>query len=183
MTLTLTLYVKAMTSGCCVGRISIAALALFAPAGLARAASATTQSTGQAVIILPVTVTKLKDMDFGYMAVTAAGTAVLEPNANTYSTTGGVTPVGGSPQCAEFVGSSKDSAVVNIRVPNRPSTLTRVGGTETMTVSNFTLQGQSKRALAKAASFTFRVGGTLNVAANQVEGTYVGTFDVTVQYP
>jgi hypothetical protein len=73
--------------------------------------------------------------------------------------------------------------VVNIKVPNKPSTLTRVGGTETMTVTNFTLQGQSRRALAKAASFTFRVGGTLNVAAGQVEGVYVGTFDVTVQYP
>jgi hypothetical protein len=78
---------------------------------------------------------------------------------------------------------SKDSAVVNIKVPNKPSVLTRVGGTETMTVTNFTLQGQNKRTLAKQASFTFRVGGTLNVAANQVEGTYVGTFDVTVQYP
>jgi hypothetical protein len=172
-----------MTSGCRVGRSAIVALALFAPAGMARAATATAQSDSQAVIIFPVTVTKLKDMDFGYMAVTAAGTAVLEPNADAYSTTGGVTPVGGAPQCAEFVGSSKDSAVVNIKVPNKPSTLTRVGGTETMTVSNFTLQGQSKRTLAKAASFTFRVGGTLNVAAGQAEGTYVGTFDVTVQYP
>ena len=84
---------------------------------------------------------------------------------------------------AEFVGSSKNSSVVNIKVPNKPATLTRVGGTETMTVTNFTLQGQSKRALAKAASFTFRVGGTLNVAAAQAEGVYVGTFDVTVQYP
>jgi Domain of unknown function (DUF4402) len=37
--------------------------------------------------------------------------------------------------------------------------------------------------LAKLESFTFRVGATLNVAAGQAEGTYVGTFDVTVQYP
>ena len=29
-----------------------------------------------------VTVAKLKDMDFGYVAVTTAGTAVLEPNAD-----------------------------------------------------------------------------------------------------
>jgi hypothetical protein len=72
---------------------------------------------------------------------------------------------------------------VNIKIPNNSVTLKRVGGTETMTVSNFTLQGQSKRTLAKAQSFTFRVGGTLNVAANQVEGVYTGTFDVTVQYP
>ena len=162
-----------------VARFMAAALALCAPAAIARSAVA----NGNAVIIYPVTVTKLDDMDFGYLGVTAAGTAVLEPNADAFSVTGGLTPVGGTPHCAEFVGASKDSVVVNIKVPNKPSILTRIGGTETMTVSLFTLQGQNKRTLAKAASFTFRVGGTLNVAATQAEGTYVGTFDVTVQYP
>jgi hypothetical protein len=160
-----------------------AALALCVPATMACAASPSAPANGNAIVIYPVTVTKLSDMDFGYLAATTAGTAVLEPNADAFSTTGGVMQVGGGPHCAEFVGAAQSSSVVNIRVPNQPSTLTRVGGTETMTVSNFTLQGQNKRALAKAQSFKFRVGGTLNVAANQVEGTYVGTFDVTVQYP
>jgi hypothetical protein len=172
-----------MISGSRVASWAAAALALGAPAATAHAAAPATQATADATIIYPVTVTKLQDMDFGYVSVTTAGTAVLEPNADTYATTGGVVPVGGSPHSAEFVGASKDSAVVNIKVPNKPSVLTRVGGTETMTVSNFTLQGQSKRNIAKASSFTFRVGGTLNVAAGQAEGTYVGTFDVTVQYP
>jgi hypothetical protein len=171
-----------MSSGKRVARVTAATLALCAPAAIARAA-APAVANGNAVIIYPVTVTKLQDMDFGFLAVTTAGTAVLEPNADTFNTTGGVTPVGGTPHCAEFVGASKDSSVVNIKVPTKPVTLTRVGGTETMTVTPFTLQGQSKRALAKAASFTFRVGGTLNVAAAQAEGVYVGTFDVTVQYP
>lgn len=171
-----------MIGGTRVARLMAAALALCAPAAMLRAAPAAPANVN-AVIIYPVTVTKLDDMDFGYLGVTAAGTAVLEPNADAFSVTGGLTPVGGTPHCAEFVGASRDSAVVNIKVPNKPSILTRVGGTETMTVSLFTLQGQNKRNLAKASSFTFRVGGTLNVAANQAEGTYVGTFDVTVQYP
>jgi len=85
---------------------------------------------------------------------------------------------------AEFVGAAQSNAVVIIKVPTQPATLTRVGGTETMTASNFKLQGGlSKRTLAKADSFTFRVGATLNIGAGQVEGTYLGTFDVTVQYP
>jgi hypothetical protein len=156
---------------------------LCAPTTTARASAPATQSTSNAIVIHPVTVTKLKDMDFGSVAVTTAGTAVLEPNADAYSTSGGVSPVGGTPHCAEFVGAARSSSVVNIKVPKQPSTLTRVGGTETMIANNFTLQGQSKRTLAKADSFTFRVGATLNVSAGQVEGTYVGTFDVTVQYP
>jgi hypothetical protein len=164
-------------------RLSFAALALAAPASNSRAAAPADQATAEAVIIYPVTVTKLKDMDFGSLSVTTAGTAVLDPNADTFSTSGGVVAIGGTPQCAEFVGASKDSAVVNIKLTNNPITLTRAGGTETMTIPQLTLQGQSRRSLAKADSFTFRVGGTLNVAAGQADGTYVGTFDVTVQYP
>lgn len=159
------------------------ALALAGPFAHADAARPSAAAGGTASIILPVTVTKIKDMDFGALSRTAAGTAVLEPNADTLSTTGGVSAVGGSPHSAEFIGAAQSSSVVNIKVPNQPSTLTRVGGTETMTLNNFTLQGQSKRTLAKQTYFTFRVGGTLNVAAGQVEGLYVGTFNVTVQYP
>ena len=171
-----------MSSGSCV-RLVLAALALCAPAAMACAATPAQQATAGGNIIHPLTVTKVKDMDFGYLAAPAAGTAVLEPNADAFSTTGGTIPVGGTPHCAEFVGAAQSNAVVNIRVPTQPTTLTRVGGTETMTVSKFTLQGLSRRALAKADSFTFRVGATLTVPANQVEGTYVGTFSVTVQYP
>jgi spore coat protein U-like protein len=171
-----------MTGGSCV-RLIATALVLGAPATTAHAVTPPTQSTVNANIIHPLTVTKLKDMDFGDLAAPTAGTAVLEPNADAFSTTGGALAVGGTPHCAEFLGAAQSNAVVNIKVPNQPITLTRVGGTETMTVSNFTLQGLSRRALAKAASFTFRVGGTLNVPANPAVGTYVGTFTVTVQYP
>lgn len=159
------------------------AVALSVPFAHLDAAPKSAAAVGNATIILPVTVVKTKDMVFGALARTAAGTAVLEPNADVLTTTGGVTSLGGSPHSAEFVGAAQSSSVVNIKVPNQPSTLTRVGGTETMILNNFTLQGQNKRTLAKQSSFAFRVGGTLNVAANQVEGLYVGTFNVTVQYP
>lgn len=160
-----------------------AALPLVASASLVLAATPVSNATSNATVLHPVSVIKLKDMDFGYIWPSSAGTAILEPNADTMSTTGGVVAVGGSPHSAEFSGSATSSAVVNIKLPKQPSTLTRVGGTETVTVSKFTLQGQSKRAIAAQTYFTFRVGGTLNVAANQAEGTYVGTFTVTVQYP
>jgi hypothetical protein len=168
----------------CVARLFAAALALFVPATAAHAVTPLKQSTASATIILPLTVTKLKDMDFGYLGATTAGTAILDPDANSLTVTGGAAAVGGTPHCAEFVGAAQSNSVVNIKVPKQPATLTRVGGTETMTATNFTLQsGLNKKVLAKLDSFTFRVGATLNVAANQVEGTYVGTFDVTVQYP
>ena len=72
---------------------------------------------------------------------------------------------------------------VNIKVPSRAVLLTRVGGTQTIALDNFTLDGQSKRTLARAGVFEFAVGATLRPAANQMEGVYAGTFEVTIQYP
>ena len=118
------------------------------------------------------------------MASAASGTAVIDPNSNSIATTGGVTLMGSQWSAASFVGAAGGAAVVVlIKLPNQPVTLTRQGGTETMTVANLTLQGQNKRALAALQSFSFRVGGTLNVAANQAEGLYTGTFNVDIQYP
>jgi hypothetical protein len=99
------------------------------------------------------------------------------------TTTGGVIPLAGTPTAATFIGAAGSASVVIIRIPNGNVTITRVGGTQTMIVNNFTLQGQNKKAMAKQESFEFRVGATLNVGAAQVDGSYVGTFDVTVQYP
>ena len=161
-----------------------ALLVLSVPARSAAApVSATQKPTGKTLLLFPLTVQKVQDLDFGYLSVTTAGTAIINPETDVLTTTGGVLSIGGSPHSALFAGSAKSSSVVNIKIPKQSITLTRVGGTETMIVSNFTLQGQDKRAIAAQTVFTFRVGGTLNVAANQVEGTYVGTFDVTVQYP
>ena len=52
-----------------------------------------------------------------------------------------------------------------------------------MSVSNFTPARPGQADLAQQESFEFRVGATINVGAAQLEGIYVGTFDVTVQYP
>lgn len=160
-----------------------AALALCASPTFVNAATPLVQSTAHVVVLFPLTATKLQDMDFGDLSTTTGGTAVLDPNTDTLSTTGAVVALGGSPHCAQFAGVAGSASVVNIKAPNGSVTLKRSGGTETMTLSSFSVQGQSKRALAKAESFTFRVGGKLTVGANQVEGLYTGTFSVTVQYP
>jgi len=145
---------------------------------------AATPASANALLTHPVSIVKTSDLDFGEMTSAAAGTAVIDPNANSISTTGGVTLMGSQWSAAGFVGAAGGaSVVVLIKLPNQPVTLTRQGGTETMTVSNLSLQGQNKRALAALQSFTFRVGGTLNVAANQAEGLYTGTFNVDIQYP
>ncbi len=158
-------------------------LALIAPAAIAAPIASPTPPAAQAALMRPLTLTKLADMDFGNLGVTTSGTAVIDPVSNTLAVTGGVIRLGGTPRAARFAGSTSSSAVVIIRIPNRTVLLTRVGGTQTIALDAFTLDGQSKRAMAQAGVFEFAVGATLRPTANQLEGVYTGTFDVTIQYP
>ena len=158
---------------------------LLAPAagqGAPIAAPTPAQATG--TLLFPLEIVKNRDLDFGNVGTTAAaGTVVINPETDTISSTGGAVLLGGAPHAAQFTGAAKGNNVVIIRIPKQPVTLTRVGGTQTMIADNFTLQGLDKRAVAARVAFDFRVGATLNVNANQAEGTYVGTFDVSIQYP
>jgi hypothetical protein len=140
-------------------------------------------ATSTARLIRPLSILKTADLDFGGITVTAPGTVVIDPKTSAATYTGGVIAAGGSPHRASFMGSAVKRTVVNIRLPKQPITLRRTGGTETLTVSNWTLDGQSKRDLAAQTTFTFGVGATVTIPANPVEGDYSGTFDIEIQYP
>ena len=161
------------------GLLSITAAAPVSAAPVAAAEPA----TGHAEILHPVAIRKLQDLNFAYLTVTTAGTAVVDPNTDAITTTGGVLHVSGVPYAALFEAVSPKKGVVIIRIPKKPITVTRVGGTETMTVSNWTISGNASRTVVAKEPFNFSVGGTLFVNANQAQGDYVGTFDVEIQYP
>jgi hypothetical protein len=157
-------------------------LSLVVPAS-ATAAPVSKIATAEAALLSPLSVIKRADLDFGTVATTGAGTAVIDPVSNALTTTGAVTKAGSGAHRALFTSTGSKNAVVHIKLPQNPVTLTRVGGTETMTVSNWTLDGSTNRKIPANTTFDFAVGGTLTVGANQADGTYVGTFSVTVQYP
>ncbi|MBA3510515.1 DUF4402 domain-containing protein [Sphingomonas sp.] len=158
--------------------------ALVAPT-LAQAAPVAPDKDARSTVRItpPATVRKLEDLNFASLSVTTAGTAIVNPNTDTMTTTGGVLHAGGTPYAALFEAVSPIRAVVIIRIPRDPITVTRVNGTETMTVSNWTMSGNARRTVAAQEAFEFKVGGTLFVNANQVEGLYLGTFTVEIQYP
>ena len=166
-------------------RLLALSLLLAPAAGQAAPVAAPNPAQANAVMLFPLEIVKNRDLDFGNIATTGvAGTVIINPETDTISATGGALLVGGgTPHAAQFTGAAQGNNVVIIRIPKQPVTLTRVGGTDTMIANNFTLQGLDKRAVAARVAFDFRVGATLNVGANQTEGTYVGTFDVSIQYP
>lgn len=163
----------------------LAALACPAEASAQSVArqSAVPRALAGGTLIFPLTLTTKANLDFGLVAANGAGTVVIDPQTGGLSLTGPLLSLGGNPRPATFVGAARSASVVIIRIPRSPITIRRAGGTETMVVRDFTLQGQDKRTLARMEAFEFNVGATLVVGAGQVEGVYSGEFDVTVQYP
>jgi len=153
-----------------------------------------------AFIIGRLTLTKQTDLDFGQIVQPAqAGTVTLTPAQTAVCTPSANLVRFGTCRAATFWGFGTTNQIVRLRMPtNLTTTLTRVGGTQTMTVTNMLL-GDAQgliyvngnpssngfvryRITGSTGIFSFRVGGRLNVGANQVPGTYNGTFQLSVEY-
>lgn len=173
------------------------ALLFFAPTNPAHAQTATTSAGSSAVVVTPLSLVKVKDLDFGRIAPRpTAGTVTLDPVNQTCAVTGTIVHAGAC-QAAEFAGMGRRRMMVRIQVP---TTVTITGPGAPMTITNFTLATSPDLAFVggngnglgagnrryqiqpTSGVFDFRVGGRLNVNANQVGGTYTGTFAVIVQY-
>lgn len=152
-------------------------------------------NTVSVVLIKPLSIVKSEDLDFGTIIPETGGTVVLDPTTNpTCTVTGGVIRSGVC-QPAEFVGAGSVAQLVRVRIPaNARMTVTNATGA-TMRVDNMTVNGSPDLLVVRlnvrtyrfvilhpSGIFYFRVGGTLNVGANQAVGTYTGTFDVDIQY-
>lgn len=144
---------------------------------------ASPKAKGQVTLVKPLTLQRINDMDFAWLGVTTGGTATIDPISGALSVSGGLIPLGGTPSPARYAGAATKNTVVNIKVPRQAVPITRVGGTETLMVGDFTLDGQDKRTLAQSGSFIFAVGAQITVPAGTLDGVYTGEIDVTIQYP
>ena len=150
-------------------------------AGSAMAAPVSKTATATAQILLPLSVINSRSLDFGLLSANSAGTATIDPTTDVLTTTGGIVQAGGAPISAKFTGTAGGLNLVFIRVPTSV-TLTRVGGTETMLVNQWVIEGGAFRLFTARTAFDFRVGAKLNVSATQFPGTYSGTYNVDVIY-
>lgn len=138
---------------------------------------------GTAVYVVPITIAKAYDLNFGTIQIgTTAGTVVLTP-AGVRSKTGGVSLLSptGTVQVASFTVSGSPSSTYTISLP---SSYTISSGAKSMTVNTFTSSPSGSGVLSTSGSQTFNVGATLNVGASQTPGTYTNAsgFSVTVNY-
>jgi hypothetical protein len=149
---------------------------------------ATGSATATATIIAPIAISSTVQMNFGNAAVNATlgGTVILATNSTRSATAGVTLPTGagaGTVTAASFDVTGSGTLTYAITLPVAAYTITRLTGTETMTVTNFVSNPSGTGALTAGAQ-TLLVGATLNVAAAQVPGTYTNAtgFDVTVNY-
>jgi hypothetical protein len=146
---------------------------------------ATETANASATIVIPISIEKVSDMDFGNVAVQAAngGTVELDP-AGSRTPVGGVTlpSITGTVSAASFTVSGTPNYTYSITLPN--SVTIEDAFSNSMTVDVFTSDPSSTGQLSSGGSETLNVGATLNVSAAQPAGLYTSTtpFTVTVNY-
>jgi hypothetical protein len=147
--------------------------------------AASSDADGRALLLIPLKITKINDLDFGSMIPSGtSGTVALNATTSARSFAGGVIGVPGAPGQRGYFGAAGTGGqqVVVVLVP--PTQLTDSNG-DTIDVLALTLDngGNPIRTIDPVTkTFFVGVGGILNIAANQPEGDYSATFQVTANY-
>ena len=155
---------------------AFAAAAVPAPA----LAAPTDSADARALLLLPLSITKVDDLDFGTVVPSSSsGTVSIAADGSGQTVTGGVTPVpSGTVSRALFAGAGSAGQQVSIFLAP-PANLSDGNGHSvpiSLSLENAMVTIDSTRA------FAVGIGGTVTIAPNQAEGTYTGTFTVLAQY-
>ncbi len=119
-------------------------------------------------------------MEFGKIAVSSAGTVVLNTGSNTRTKTGGASLVaGGTVRRGRVVVNGTPSTPVNISVPASIVVTGSGGGTGTLTPA---INGGPLQTTSAAGNLTIRFGGTLTFTGPAPAGSYSAIVPVTVVY-
>ena len=162
---------------------ALAALAFAAAPAAAAPVPATSNADGRALILVPLTLVKIDDLDFGsVIRSSVAGTVTINPTTGLRSVAGGVTAVSGDAgNRAYFAGAGSPNQQVMLAL-SPPVELTSAAG-DTIPVVGMTLDGPPIRSIDPTTrAFYVGVGGTLQIAADQPEGDYNADFWLTAIY-
>jgi hypothetical protein len=152
------------------------------------------QAQSQVVVVSPLTFINVQGLRFGNIVASGTAGTVRILTDGTRVTTGGVTGYGSTHQEARFAGMGVFNQTVRIRLQSGATiNLTRVGGGGApMQVNNFEISSTPLIYLTTSyqnfvlgsptGQYNFGIGGRLMVGANQMPGTYTGTFTLQLIY-
>ena len=162
--------------------IMAAALAALAAPAAAQVAP-DRQATGEALILVPLSIVKLDDLDFGTVITSPlSGTVAINATTGARTVAGGVTGLASDAGFrARFAGAGSPNQQV-IVVVTPPATLDNAAGDQ-IPVLALTLEGSPIKNIDPVTrTFSFGVGGIILINANQPDGVYSAGFDVTAIY-
>lgn len=143
----------------------------------ADAAPATATATARARVLKQVTITNTSDLDFGTIVPgTANGTVTVSATgARTCGT--GITCTGAS-SAANFNITGTVNQVVTVTAP---ASVSLTSGTNSMSAT-LTRSANTVTLAGGAVNGSVQISGALSVPSNQADGSYSGTFNVTIDY-
>ena len=155
------------------------AVAIAVPANAAPV-TASKDANGKALILIPLTLTRVADLEFGTVIESSTpGTVTIPADGSARTFTGGVALVAsGAGSRAQFAGAGTPGQLVNIFL-GPPANLKDANG-DLLPIS-MSLESSSIT-IDSSHAFFVGVGGTVSVGANQPDGDYTGTFTVLAQY-
>ena len=147
-------------------------------------AQRTEPMTSKALLLKPLTLTKLSDLDFGTIIPSGSGDLVTI-NADTgarTSPTANLVPTDPGNR-ARFASSGVNNTSVMLQISPATDLIDGAGNKLSVISLDLDQGGASTRTLSPESQVFFvGIGGQVSVRANQEEGVYSGTFTLTADY-
>jgi hypothetical protein len=159
-----------------------AAVAITLTATPALAVGPTQNAKANARIVKPLTLAMVRDLDLGVIVLGGgawANASVGISKAGVFTCTNSNVTCSNPTQTAQYKVTGTNNQAVTVTAPNVVMTNQNDGTTLTLTVDN---PGTVNLGNSGASGLIFDLGGTITVASTTTDGTYSGTFNVTVNY-
>jgi hypothetical protein len=167
--------------------LSFAALAAtIATATPAFAQAASSQAEARGVVVQPLTLARVQDLDFGTVVGSAvAGTVDIDADTGGRTVTGGVVGVPSYPGdrgLFQGAGTTGQDVILSLSAPTL--LISQSNPLDTITVNSMTLDSgnSTTRTIGVTGIFNVGVGGNFAIGANQAPALYSANFDLTADY-
>ena len=147
------------------------------------ARAATVTASVSAASVKPLIITKLQDLDFGTVTLGPGvwnNATVALSQAGALSCANANVVCSGATQVAQYNVQGSKQQAVNISAPN----VTLVNQSDSTQTLTLVTDAPASLVLANSGfpGSNFSVGGSVSINSTTAAGTYVGTFNVTVDY-
>jgi hypothetical protein len=165
-----------------------ASVAVASPAFAQVVVSDTATAEARGLVLQPLTLTKVDDLDFGtILASGTLGSVSIDADTGGRSVSGGVTPVASNPgQRALFAGAGTAGQQVDLTLtpPVGGVLVSTSNPSDVIVITGMALDNgnAATRTIDSTGAFQVGVGGDFAIAAGQPNGLYNASFDLTADY-